>query len=365
MFDENGELQRVVVASRDITELRVLRPERDLGWQPTSTPAEHPVHSDDPEFPDEIVYRSPQMRRVLDEVSKVASAGSTVILYGESGVGKELIARAIHRMGKRKDGPFVKINCGAIPDNLLESELFGYERGAFTGANRHGKPGLIEMAHKGVLFLDEISEMPLNLQVKLLRVLQERELIRIGGTQLIHVDVQIVVASNKDLEELVEKGLFREDLFYRLYVVPITIPPLRERPADIVPLALHFLEIFNKKYGTDRRLSAETFHLLEAYPWPGNVRELQNVIERLVVTADQDEIGIEHLAPCLKLKRIDKIKPTVPTLMPLREALEAVALELVRMAMERFKTTRKAAAALGVSQATVSRLYQRLKQKSG
>jgi Nif-specific regulatory protein len=229
-----------------------------------------------------IVGRSRQILEVLDLVHRVAPTNATVLLRGESGVGKEVFARAIHFLSPRANKPFIAVNCSAIPENLLEAELFGYEKGAFTGAYST-KKGKFELASGGTIFLDEIGDMPLSLQVKLLRVLQEKEIERLGGNKPIKVDVRIIAATNRNLEELIKKGEFREDLYYRLNVVPIFIPPLRERKEDIPILVQHFLEIFKKEYGKEVRISSEVMDTFVSYSWPGNVRELQNVIERMVI----------------------------------------------------------------------------------
>ena len=237
-----------------------------------------------------VVARSPKMQEVLATVERVAPTNSTVLLGGESGVGKDLIARAIHEKSRRARGPFIKINSSAIPENLLESELFGYEKGAFTGANA-SKPGKFELADKGTLFLDEIGDVPPAIQVKLLRVLQEREFERLGGTRTVKVDVRLIAATNRDLRAALEEGTFREDLYYRLNVVPIDIAPLRERKEDIADLASLFMERFCGGAGqTVKGIAPEAMRILVSYHWPGNVRELQNIIERACALAKSDAI---------------------------------------------------------------------------
>ncbi|HHV61935.1 MAG TPA: sigma 54-interacting transcriptional regulator [Firmicutes bacterium] len=305
-----------------------------------------------------IVAYSVEMGRVLQLASKVANVNSTVLLLGESGVGKEVVARYIHRTGYRKAGPFIKINCGAIPETLLESELFGYETGAFTGAKREGKPGMIELASGGTLFLDEISELPLNLQVKLLQVIQERQLVRIGGIRPIEVDIRIIAATNRDLQAMVREGTFRADLFYRLNVVPIRVPPLRERRDDIVPLIYHFLERFNQKYHRDMSISEEAKDRMLAYEWPGNVRELENLMERLVVTVDAPAILPCHLPEEVRGEgRATPCKGAVYVrgIVPLKEATEEVERQIITRALERNESTYRIAKLLGVNQSTVVR----------
>lgn len=258
---------------------------------------------------EQLVGVSEPMQQVLEFVRKVADSDSTVMIQGESGTGKELVARMLHFNSLRRDRPLVPVNCGAIPENLLESELFGHEKGAFTGAT-HARMGRFELAHGGTIFLDEIGELSLSLQVKLLRVLQEREFERVGGNRTIHVDVRIIAATNQDLETMVEEKRFRQDLFYRLNVIPIVIPPLRERRTDIPLLIDHFLDRFNQsKHTAVVGLDDEALRLLSEYDWPGNIRELENMMERLVVLkkegllSSQDlpqKIGRKSMAPELK-----------------------------------------------------------------
>lgn len=251
-----------------------------------------------------LVYKSEAMQRIVQTVNRIASYRTTVLIQGESGTGKELVARLIHRLSPRSGQPFVPVNCGAIPEGLMESEFFGHVRGAFTDA--HGnKKGLIESAQGGTLFLDEVGELPFGLQVKLLRFLQEGEVRRLGDTRSVKVDVRVVAATARDLAAEVQAGRFREDLYYRLAVVPIRIPPLRERPEDIPVLVDHFLRRTRDRLGISRvqGFSAEAMRLLMAYPWPGNVRELENVVERAVVLSDCPEIGPEALPESVREHR--------------------------------------------------------------
>ncbi|MCX7948683.1 MAG: sigma-54 dependent transcriptional regulator [Treponemataceae bacterium] len=266
---------------------------------------------------DHIVARSEKMKRILEMVSQVARTDSTVYIHGESGTGKELIAKAIHLGSHRRNKPFVAINCAALPEPLLESRLFGHEKGAFTGAVRSSK-GLFVQAHGGTLFLDEIGDMSLTIQAKLLRVLQERQFYPVGSETLVEVDVRVIVATNKDLEDQVKQGLFREDLFYRIHVIPISLPPLRERKEDIPPLVEHFIKKFNTQMKkTVKGLTAEGMQKLMLYDWPGNIRELENVIECAMALTQTDRISEDLLFPS-KEKAIlqDSLKP-------LKEAKEA------------------------------------------
>lgn len=241
-----------------------------------------------------IVYQSDKMREVLDAAWRVSQSKATVLLRGESGTGKELIARTIHYHSKRCDKPFISVNCAAIPDTLIESDLFGHEKGAFTGATQ-AKKGRFEMADGGTLFLDEIGDIPISTQVKLLRVLQEKRFERVGGSKGITVDVRIIAATNKELEEAVRRGDFREDLYYRLNVVPLRIPPLRDRKEDIPPLVGHFLQVFNEENGRDIKISNEALDTLLMHDWPGNVRELENCVERMIVMARNEIIMAEDV----------------------------------------------------------------------
>jgi DNA-binding NtrC family response regulator len=258
---------------------------------------------------DNIIGKSKEMREIYSTIRQIAEKNSTVLIHGESGTGKELVARAIHYNSLRKDKPFVAVNCAAIPETLIESELFGHEKGAFTDAQSR-RIGHFEMAHQGTLFLDEVSELSLPTQAKILRSLQEREFVRVGGTKTISVDVRLVSATNKNLEELMACGNFRSDLYYRINVVPMTIPPLRKRKEDILLLAKHFLD---KHAGPEKKkISPEAMDILVAYDWPGNVRELENIIERIVVLTNVDTLGPHDLPPTLKNNsRVELIKHEV------------------------------------------------------
>lgn len=244
---------------------------------------------------DIFISKSKSMEKVRSLALKVAKVDSNILIEGESGVGKGVLSKFIHDNSPRKDGAFVKIDCSSLPESLIESELFGYEDGAFTGARKEGKTGLIQLAHRGTLFLDEIGELPLGVQSKLLGVLQDKILQRIGGTKNISVDIRIIAATNRDLMEMVNEGTFRLDLYYRLKVVPIVIPPLRERKVDVVPLINLFLQRINSQYNLNKTISSKAMKLLMDYDWPGNVRELENEIERLVVTSDSHIIEPEDI----------------------------------------------------------------------
>jgi DNA-binding NtrC family response regulator len=243
----------------------------------------------------ELIGASEPMRRIYEAVSRVADSNSTVLIRGESGTGKELVARAIVSLGQRANKPFIGINCAALPENLIEAELFGHERGAFTDA-KEARAGHIELAHTGTLFLDEIATLGLSLQSKLLRVLEDRAVTRIGGKAAKKIDFRLLTATNENLEEMVRAGRFREDLYYRIHVVPIVVPPLRERPGDLPLLVNHFLRIYCRSNNKPmKQVESEVMAVMEDYPWPGNVRELENVIQRLVLMTDSPIIGLKHL----------------------------------------------------------------------
>jgi PAS domain S-box-containing protein len=356
LFDGEGNVRKVIINSRDLTEYfelqeRLSKAEVNLG----RAQSELTRLRQDSQKINGVICSSGAMQAVVDLAVRLAKVSTTLLIQGESGVGKDVIARLIHAESPRCEALFIKINCGAIPAELLESELFGYERGAFSGARREGKPGTLELAHEGTLFLDEVGEMPLALQVKLLQVLQDRTLTRVGGTKPIKVDFRLIAATNRDLQAMVREKAFREDLFYRLNVVPIGIPPLRERVEDIIPLAHHCLEEVNERYGYSRRFSGPVMDWMLRYSWPGNVRELRNIVERLVVTARSDEIGVESLP--LELSGNDVQQAVQPLgFKALRKAHEA---DVVRAAVERFGSIGRAAAHLGISESTVKRKLRR------
>lgn len=362
VFNEDKEIDRIIIASRDITETSRLKTElKEIKKISEQYKRELDDFKNKDRFTKKLIYRSPKMEQIINQARKIAEFSSTVLLYGESGVGKEVIAQAIHQLGNRSSKPFLKLNCGAIPEKLLESELFGYTKGAFTGADKNGKEGYFKQADQGILFLDEIGELPLHLQVKLLRVLQEQEVIPVGSTTPIKVNVQIIAATNKQLEKMVEAGSFREDLYYRLNVIPLHIPALRERVEDISVLAFDFLQELNKKYNKEFHLTPDAINVLEFYSWPGNVRELQNIIERLVVSADEQNITAEFVSQFLSLGYdVKKSKPVITRVVPLQEAMDYVEEQLILLAMKQYKTTTKAAKALGISQSSVSRKYKKI-----
>ena len=286
---KNGRINKVVVNSRDITELNFLKQaltEREILTKKYQEEVrilrmENTRHAD-------FVMKSPKMLRIEHTGDMVAKVDSTVLISGESGVGKGVISKYIHHKSNRREGPFIKIDCSAIPENLFESEVFGYEKGAFTGAEKSGKIGLLELANGGTVVLDEIGDMPLQLQAKLLRAIQDREIVRVGGKDVIQIDVRFIACTNCDLEQMVADRHFREDLYYRLNVIPIHVPPLRERRDDIIPLIEDITEKINVRYGLDKKISKGAMDIMLNYSWPGNVRELENIIERIMVTEEDD-----------------------------------------------------------------------------
>lgn len=353
-FDENGQITQVMTVMRDLTELIKLRDKLE------KTEKKNEKYLNELNYlktkfigNKNLVGESPKMKAITELIKYVAKTEATILITGETGCGKEVISKEIHNKSDRKDLPYIKVNCAAIPDSLIESELFGYEKGAFTGALNKEKLGMFEMAKGGTILLDEIAEMPLGSQSKLLRVLQEKEIIRVGGTKSIKLDVRVIAATNQELDKLVQQGKFREDLYYRLNVVPIKVPPLRERKEDIPILVHAFLEKLNAKYGKEKSFDMEGIQALEAYDWPGNVRELQNVIERLIVMDDDDNLTYEHVA-----RIIGSSKPLIKLgdeSFSLKAAVDNFEREIIEKAIREYGSTYKAAKVLGLTQPTVFR----------
>jgi len=347
VMDEDGNVVRIIANLRDFDLMQKIREELDNVYHPSTI---EKLDKDNP-----IIALSREFNKVLEMAARVAVADSNVLILGESGVGKEVIARFIHKNSSRSNGPFVKINCSALPESLIESELFGYETGAFTGASPKGKPGLFEVAQGGTLLLDEIGELPLSQQAKLLQVIQEKQAFRIGGTKPRKIDVRILAATNRDLAAMVKEGNFRADLFYRLNVIPIRIPPLRERRDDIIPLMYFFLERYNKRYNKECRMSKEAKEVFMQYYWPGNVRELENMVERLVVIAQKNIIDVDDLPPVMKKPQEPEEILVLREILPLKQVLEEAERQLLMKARSVYNSTYKMAEALGVNQSTVVR----------
>jgi PAS domain S-box-containing protein len=313
-----------------------------------------------------FVGQSTDFRRTLSMARKVAGSDATVLITGPSGVGKDVLAQFIHYQSLRKNtGSFVKVDCAALPANLLESELFGYDKGAFTDARTQGKQGMFELASGGTLFLDEIGEFPFELQSKLLNVLQDRQIKHLGGLTTIQIDVRIIAATNMNLEQMVRERKFREDLYYRLNVIPMFIPPLRERREDILPMIKHFLKVYNQNYNTAKFLSIEALNALMNYDWPGNVREVRNTIERMVVTS-ADDVITRHDLP-VEIRKAYRLDTPAPASMPassypvgsLKDALDATERELIRKALESSPTLAEAARVLQIDLSTLTRKNRR------
>ena len=307
------------------------------------------------------IATSDSMIRIFMKAKQVAAYPTTILLLGETGVGKEVVSSYIHHNSDRNDKPFIKINCSAIPEPLMEAELFGYERGAFTGAREKGKMGLFELANHGTILLDEIGDMSFALQAKLLRTIQESEIMRVGGTQPIHLDVRIISATSRDIEEMVSAGRFLDALYYRLNVVELQIPPLRERREDIIPLAEFYLQHFCETYKLEREFSPDVRTCFLQYDWPGNVRELRNTVENLVVSAISTVISWEDLPT--RIARLGRTVPTrtdMPGGISMKTAVEALQREMIQAAVAREGSLRKAAAALEMDATTLCRLAKKL-----
>ena len=349
VFNGEGKIEKVVSVTRDYsTQMKISKMIAELRNQEPDEFSASDIKTD------QIVTCNNAMFEIKTLVKMIAATRATVLINGETGTGKEMIARYIYSLSDRKEQPFIKVNCGTISHSIVESELFGYEEGSFTGASRGGKIGLIEAANGGTLFLDEVSELPLEQQVKLLHVLQEKMLIRVGGTTQINLNIRVIAATNKNLEEQVALGNFREDLYYRLNVIPISIPPLRERKEDIPLLANYFFKRFCSNYKKEMQLSNSAISMLEKYSWPGNIRQLENTIERLVLTTPKPVITAGDLPKVFwEGSRLPAVK--VNKIIRLDAAIEELEKELIRMAVEEYGTTVKAAEALGVNQSTVSR----------
>jgi PAS domain S-box-containing protein len=362
VLNEKGDVSLIVMNARDVTEIEKLRKSlNDMSDLAKKYKTEAEEFRKRELNLNDFIISSPEMKDIFNMAKRVAAVDSSVLILGDSGTGKSFLAKYLHKMSKRSKGPFITLNCASIPEQLFESELFGYNPGAFTGANRSGKLGLIELADSGTLFLDEIAEVPLRLQAKLLEFIEERKFIKVGGKETKTVDVRILTATNRDLKTLVDKGLFRDDLYYRLNVIEITIPPLRERPDDILPLISYYLDRYNKKYGCKHRFSKEALDILLSYSWPGNVRELSHVIERLAVIVPGDVISSSHVLHLSQNecgKRI-KYNPDSSRLTPLDDALKNVEKELVVKAHNRLKSSYKVAEALEISQSKAYRLIRK------
>ena len=359
VYGPNKRIRRVYCNLRDITDLIRLREQYSVTQKMASRYLHELQNLRTSQAAEaRFVTRNQKMLQLLELSMRMAQVDSSLLFTGESGTGKDELAKLVHEASPRcEKGVLVKVNCAAIPENLMESEFFGYESGAFTGARSGGKPGYFEIADQGTLFLDEIGELPLAMQAKLLTVLQDRQVIRIGGARPISVNCRLISATNRDLEKMVRKGLFREELFYRINVVPIHIPPLRKREDDIPFLLAHFLEQHNRRYNLRIRFSPRAIEALCRYYWPGNVRQLMNLVERLVVTAQNSLIDLEDIPVHLSHQAV----PVTDSgeLMPLKEAVRRFEESLVARALEQFATREEAAVRLGISLSSLSRRLRR------
>ena len=350
VFDEAGNMERVLSITKDYTdqiELSGIIAQMEFCMDITNG-------SDD--VLDNIITCDEKMLEIKSLVKVIAPTDSTVLILGNTGTGKEVLANAIHRLSNRADKPFIVVSCGSLSPNIVESELFGYESGAFTGASREGHMGLLEAANGGTVFLDEIGELPMGQQVKLLHVLQEKSIVRVGGTKQIPLDIRVIAATNRDLREQIAAGQFREDLYYRLNVVSIVIPKLSERRGDIPILVKYFTDKFNKKHNKNKVISKNVIDLLCRCEWQGNIRELENSIENLIVTSPYNYIDMEDIPDSIaKANTVQHCNVEVKAIAPLPETIEEVERQLLVMAKKKYGTTYEIAEALGVNQSTISR----------
>lgn len=362
VFSCAGDITMVVTNVRDITELYELKEKLD---EKENLTKKYSLELEAMKIEllknNDLIAVDKKMLDIIQMAIRVAPIDTTVLITGETGVGKEEIAKLIYINSNRQTKQFIKVNCGSIPKTLIEAELFGYERGAFTGASKDGKLGLFEVADGGTIFLDEIGELPLDMQVKLLRVLQDGQFTRVGGIEEITVDVRILAATNRNLEEMVEEKLFREDLYYRLNIVPITIPPLRDRRDDIIPLIHYFLNKLNNKYKFRKTISSEALKTLYSFEWKGNVRELRNIIERIMVISEKDIINKSDLPK--SILAWDRANNVIDEneIVPLKQALNKVEKHLLKVAFDTYGNVRDAAKALEIDPATFVRKRQKHK----
>lgn len=356
-FIKNGQTEIVLCTERDITEtirLKEILEEKDRINKKYETELKF-LRSQNAHIEKGVIAHSRIMNNIITMALRIAKWEITVLITGESGTGKEVLANYIYQNSNRNGEPFIKVNCSAIPENLVESEFFGYDKGSFTGAKNEGKLGLFELANRGTLFLDEIGELPLQMQSKLLRVIQEKEIMHIGGKKAIPIDVRLIAATNLNLKKAIAEGKFREDLYYRLNVVPIEIPPLRSRKEDVEELSLNFMEQFNKKYKQNKILTKDALQALMIYDWPGNIRELRNIIERIIITTDGDKITeiqinnqIYKDGPSTDLENNNEI-------ISLQEQIEKFEKNLISKLLIQCKTAAEVSRILKVNRSTISK----------
>ena len=368
VLDATGEVRLVVTFARDVTAITQLR--EQIADQRRIIEQYHGriAHILGTQHTPEGIFVSPAMQKLLQMLTRVAETDATVLLLGETGVGKDVLARMVHARSPRKDKMFMKVDCGSIAENLIESELFGYVRGAFSGANTQGKAGYFEMADGGTVFLDEIGELPLSMQSKLLRILQDNEFMRVGSSRAQRVDVRIIAATNRDLTTDIEQGKFRQDLYYRLNVAKLAVPPLRERREDIPLLAQLFLDQYNGKYKKHMHLSAKALQLLASHSWPGNVRELQNMMLRLVITTEHELLDTEDMPERVREHAMTMVHvpakpqfclPTPETPKSLKETMAEIERCLLTEALEKYGSVSKVAELFQINRSTLFRKLHR------
>jgi len=365
IFDAEGQVALVVTFVRDVTVMSQLREQivsQKKLLEQLRTNVQYINEESIQKFPVNG-FKSREMAHLNKLIEKIAATDATVLILGETGVGKEFFARSIHRASPRGENTFFKLDCTTISENLIESELFGYASGAFSGASIKGKPGLCEMADQGTLFLDEIGELPIGMQVKLLRLLQDQEITPVGSTRVKKVNVRIITATNRDLEKEIEQGRFRSDLYYRLRVAVLSIPPLRERREDIMPLANYFLEKYATKYRKERRFGPEIESIFTGHNWPGNIREMENLIESLVVTCDRPVIDTADLGSCMLSEGLDRKRNLFETLdtrdKSLKEIVRDLEREILEGALELHGSMAKVAEMLKIDRSTIFRKLRR------
>jgi sigma-54-dependent transcriptional activator len=370
VFDENDNIIYVVTNVRDMQELEKLEKELLKARELTEKYKQEIEKIKRDIYNENFITNNIKMEKILHLIENSSKFDTSILLQGETGTGKTFLAKMIHELSNRNKNEFFEINCSSLPEGLVESELFGYEKGAFTGALSSGKKGVFELANNSTLFLDEISELSLETQAKLLKVLETGKFMRIGGEKFITTNIRLVSASNANIEELIQKGKFRKDLFYRINVINITIPPIRERKEDIFPLMMKFLKFYNQKYNLDKRISEEVYELLKTYNWPGNIREIRNLIEHLVVVSKEDEISVENLPNYIANEFIKKIEIDKMELlctccfqiyarMGLKEATEQFQKDVINFLIEKGNSKSKVAKLLNVNPSTITRKFQK------
>lgn len=370
VFDKNDNIIYVVTNVRDMQELEKLEKELLKSRELTEKYKQEIEKIKRDIYNENFITNNIKMEKILHLIENSSKFDTSILLQGETGTGKTFLAKMIHELSNRNKNEFFEINCSSLPEGLVESELFGYEKGAFTGALSSGKKRVFELANNSTLFLDEISELSLETQAKLLKVLETGKFMRIGGEKFITTNIRLVSASNANIEELIQKGKFRKDLFYRINVINITIPPIRERKEDIFPLMMKFLKFYNQKYNLDKRISEEVYELLKTYNWPGNIREIRNLIEHLVVVSKEDEISVENLPnyianEFIKKIEIDKMELLctccfqIYTRMGLKEATEQFQKDVINFLIEKGNSKSKVAKLLNVNPSTITRKFQK------